>query len=591
MKRQPNAKLHTSGASSRSPADQQIAAAGDWRFLLVLLVLAGCFAALAWRAVDLQVIDQEFLSGQGDLRTIRFEDIPATRGKILDRHGEPLAVSAPVVTLWANPQQVDLTNPGWSALAELLGDDVGELKERLGQNFEREFIYIQRQMAPELADAAMQLSLEGLYSQRDFKRYYPAGEVAAHVVGMTDIDEKGQEGVELVFDQYLQDTPGKKKVLKDRRGFVVQDLSLISDAIPGEDLQLSIDLRLQYLAYRELKAVVEAHQAHSASLVLLDVKTGEVLAMVNQPSYNPNNRGSIQAAALRNRAITDLFEPGSTMKPFSIAAALGSGKFSVNSVVDTSPGYLRLNGRTIRDHRNYGKLSLTKVVVKSSNVGTSRIAFKVGGESIWETFFNAGFGQATGIEYPGEAVGSLPNYSNWKPVRLATLSYGYGLSTTTLQLAQAYMAIASGGIRHPVSLIKGGQKGLSSQRVMSEEVATSLKNILEQVVLQGGTGTRAHVSEYRVAGKTGTVHNISAGGGYAEDDYTSVFAGLAPVENSRLAMVVAVNGPQSGEYYGGEVSAPVFSRVMANSLRLLNVAPDIHPGLMASASKKAERGG
>ncbi|WP_094709932.1 penicillin-binding protein 2 [Hahella sp. CCB-MM4] len=591
MKRQPNAKLHTTGASSRSPADQPIAAAGDWRFLLVLLVLAGCFAVVAWRAVDLQVIDHEFLSGQGDLRTVRVEDIPATRGKILDRNGEPLAVSAPVVTLWANPRQVDISNPGWSALAELLGSSAEELKGRLEQNFEREFIYIQRQMAPELADAAMKLNLEGLYSQRDFKRYYPAGEVAAHVVGMTDIDEKGQEGIELIFDQYLQDTPGKKKVLKDRRGFVVQDLSLIQDALPGKDLQLSIDLRLQYMAYRELKAVVEAHRAHSASMVILDVRTGEVLAMVNQPSYNPNNRESIQAEKLRNRAVTDLFEPGSTMKPFTMSAALSSGMYTPDSVIDTSPGYLRMNGRTIRDHRNYGKLTLTKVVVKSSNVGTSRIAFKVGGEAVWETFFNAGFGQSTGIEYPGEAIGSLPNYSNWKPVRLATLSYGYGLSTTTLQLAQAYMSIASGGMRHPVSLIKGGQKGLPSQRVMSEKVAESLKGILEQVVLQGGTGTRAHISEYRVAGKTGTVHNISAGGGYAEDDYTSVFAGLAPVENSRLAMVVAVNGPQSGEYYGGEVSAPVFSRVMANSLRLLNVAPDIHPALMASASKKAERGG
>ncbi len=590
MKYKPNAKLHMTGASSKSPAEQPIAAAGDWRFLLVLFVLAGCFAMLVWRVVNLQVIDHEFLSDQGDLRTVRIESIPATRGKILDRNGEPLAVSAPVVTLWANPQQVDLSNPGWQVLAGLLEIEAGDLTDRLEKNFEREFIYIQRHIAPEVAEAALKLKLEGLFSQRDYKRYYPSGEVAAHVVGMTDIDEHGQEGIELVFDQYLLDTPGKKKVLKDRRGFVVQDLSLIQEAQPGKDLELSIDLRLQYMAYRELKAAVEAHQAQSASLVLLDVQTGEVLAMVNQPSYNPNNRGSIRPDKLRNRAVTDVFEPGSTMKAFSMVAALESGLFNVNSVIHTSPGYIRLNGRTIRDHRNYGDLTLTKVVVKSSNVGTSRIALKIGGDAVWDTFFKAGFGQSTGIEYPGEAIGSLPNYSKWQPVRLATLSYGYGLSVTTLQLAQAYMSIGTEGIRHPVSLLKGGQKGLPTQRVMSAGTAKSLKGILEQVVLQGGTGTRAHISEYRVAGKTGTVHNIGANG-YSEDDYTAVFAGIGPVEKSRLAMVVAVRGPQGGEYYGGEVAAPVFSRVMANALRLLNVAPDGQPAMIASAVKDVGRGG
>jgi len=590
MRYKPNTKLQTTGASSKSPTEQPVAATGDWRFLLVLLVLAGCFAALAWRVVNLQVIDHEFLSSQGDLRTVRIESIPATRGKILDRNGDPLAVSAPVVTLWANPQQVDLANPGWEVLAGLLELDAGDLKGRLEKSIEREFLYVQRHIAPELAEAALKLKLEGLFSQRDYKRYYPSGEVGAHVVGMTDIDEHGQEGIELAFDQFLQDAPGKKKVLKDRRGFVVQDLSLIQEAQPGKDLVLSIDLRLQYMAYRELKAAVEAHQAQSASLVLLDVHTGEVLAMVNQPSYNPNNRGSIRSDRLRNRAVTDVFEPGSTMKSFTMAAALESDMFNVNSVINTSPGYLRLNGRTIRDHRNYGDLTLTRVVVKSSNVGTSRIALKIGGDAIWNTFFNAGFGQSTGIEYPGEAIGSLPNYTKWQPIRLATLSYGYGLSTTALQLAQAYMSIGAEGVRHPVSLLKGGQKGLPSQQVMTPKTAKALKGILEQVVLEGGTGTRAHVSEYRVAGKTGTVHNMGANG-YSQDNYTAVFAGIGPVEKSRLAMVVAVRGPQGGEYYGGEVSAPVFSRVMANALRLLNVAPDGHSAMIVSAAKEAGRGG
>lgn len=580
-------KPRTSRGANR--LEQPLAFAQSWRFYMVLVFLVTCMMALVWRVIDLHIVNHEFLRSQGDMRTIRVEPIVASRGKIVDRHGEPLAVSAPVVTLWSNPQQVELDDPNWKMLAKLVDIKAKNLNKRLVSNSEREFIYIKRQISPELANEAMALKLAGLYSQRDFKRYYPEGEVTSHVVGFTDIDENGQEGIELVFDDWLKGIAGSKKVLKDRRGSIVKDLSLLEDAQRGKDVQLSIDLRLQYLAYRELKAAVAAHGAKSGSLVMLDVKTGEILAMVNQPAFNPNNRSSLRADWLRNRAITDVFEPGSTVKPFSIAAALNSGKFSTRSMVNTSPGFIRLNGRTIRDVKDYGKLDLPTVVSKSSNVGTSRVALKTGGEAIWDVFFQAGFGQATGVEFPGESIGTLPNYSKWRPISLATLSYGYGLSVTSLQLTQAFMAIADKGQRKPISLIKGGQTNMPIVQVMPEKIASQITGMLEKVVLKGGTGTRAQVMEYRVAGKTGTVHLIGANG-YEEDEYISVFSGFAPVESPRVAMSVVVNQPQGSEYYGGEVAAPVFSRVMAGSLRLLNVAPDRTPGMANLAKDKGGQG-
>ncbi|MBU6951804.1 penicillin-binding protein 2 [Hahella sp. HN01] len=561
----------------------QAAPAMLWRYYAVAIVLVACFIVLVWRVIDLQVINHEFLRSQGDMRTVRVEPIQATRGKILDRNGEPLAVSAPVVTLWANPQEAQENDEGWRKLADLLGMQSDEMVERLRRHKGKEFIYVQRQLSPETGRVAMDLKLQGLYAKREFKRYYPAGEVAAHIVGITDIDEKGQEGIELAFDEYLRGVNGSKKVLKDRRGYVIKDLSLLQDAQSGTDLRLSIDLRLQYMAYRELKAAVEAHHAKSGSLVILDVRTGEVLAMVNQPSFNPNNRDSMNPSGLRNRAVTDLFEPGSTVKPLSIAAALKTGSFTTETRINTSPGFLRLNGQTIRDARDYGTLDLVSIITKSSNVGTSKVALKIGGEAVFETFYQAGFGQSSGIEFPGEAVGVLPNFTKWQPIRLATLSYGYGLSVTTLQLAQSYMAIAADGVRRPVSLIKGGQQGVSPQEVMSPGISKHIREMLETVVLKGGTGTRAHVAEYRVAGKTGTTHKVGEHG-YADDAYNAVFAGLAPVEKPRLAMAILMNEPQGSEYYGGEVSAPVFARVVANALRLLNVAPDRAIPMVAGAS-------
>jgi len=548
----------------------------NWRFLLVAALLAVCFTVLVLRVIGLQVINHEFLNNQGEIRAVRYEPIQATRGKILDRNGKPLAVSAPVVTLWANPSEVDLSKNGWRRLAELIDVDLSSLLERLADSAGKEFIYIKRQIAPETGAQAMQLKLAGLYSMRSHKRYYPAGEVAAHVVGMTDIDERGQEGLELIFDQYLLGVAGSKKVLKDRRGYVVQDLSLVSDAQPGQDVHLSIDLRLQTMAYREIKAAVESHEAKAASLVLLDVHSGEVLAMVNQPSYNPNNRATISPEKLRNRAVTDVFEPGSTVKVLALAAALESGKYTPVSPVDTHPGFMRLNGRTIRDAHNYGELDVERVIVKSSNVGTSRIALELGGSVVWDKFYKAGFGQSVGIEYPGEAIGDLPNYTRWQPIRLATLSYGYGLNATSLQLGQLYMAIAASGERRLLTLLKGGHENHVPQQIMEPEVANELRLMLEKVTLEGGTGTRAQARRYRVAGKTGTVHGVDSQG-YVKDQYSAIFAGFAPVSQPRLAMVVVVHDPKAGEYYGGEVAAPVFSRVMENSLRLLNIAPDKQP--------------
>ncbi len=542
-----------------------------WRFYLVCALMLCGVLALLWRVIDLQVFDKEFLRTQGDLRTIRTETITAHRGMILDRHGEPLAVSTPVETIWANPQEVNLDDPKLASLAQALDMPLTELKQQLSRSRQREFIYLRRQMSPSQARAVSALGLSGIYTRQEYKRYYPAGEVAAHLVGFTNIDEKGQEGLELIYDQWMSGVDGKKTVLKDRRGYIVKDLNLVADAEPGNNLQLSVDLRLQYLAYRELKAAAEAHKAVSANLVMLDAKTGEVLAMVNQPSYNPNNRANLQPAALRNRAVTDLFEPGSTVKVITMAAALESGKFSPSTVVDTSPGWMRMNGRTIRDYRDYGELDLTSIITKSSNIGTSRIGLALTGEVLYEMFSRFGFGQASGIEFPGEGIGSLPFQRTWAPIRVATLSYGYGLSMTPLQLARAYAVFANNGKRKPVSLLKGGHPE-PAEPIMAPKVAAQVRDMLATVVEKGGTGTRAAVPFFRVAGKTGTVHTIGANG-YESDQYLSIFAGMAPVDDPKVVMVVIVDRPQSGAYYGGEVAAPVFGRVMAGAMRLLNVPP------------------
>ncbi|AOY88755.1 cell division protein [Marinobacter salinus] len=573
-----------SGQGKQTTWHQRLAAGlKAWRFGSVLGVFLLVVATLGWRLVDLHVVDNDFLRQQGDVRTIRIETIDAHRGVVSDRYGEPLAVSTPVQTIWANPSETDPDEARLTNLARLLEVSEADLRERLRDYSGREFIYLRRKVQPALAKSVMGLDIDGVYTRQEYRRYYPAGEVTAHIVGFTNIDEHGQEGMELAYNQWLSGESGRKRVLKDNRGRIIKDLTLIRDASPGRNLELSLDLRLQYLAYRELKAVVNAHSARGGTLVMLDVDTGEVLAMVNQGSYNPNDRSQLAPENLRNKAITDLFEPGSTMKPITMAAALESGKYSINTTIDTSPGYRRFGRFTIRDHRNYGVISLTDIIAKSSNVGISKIATDIGGDTIRDLYARVGIGQPTGIGFPGEAVGVLPAPPKWRPVEEATLSYGYGMSVNALQLAQAYMVIANGGIRYPLSLLKL-DKEPEGQRVLSEKVTYEVRNMLREVVTRG-TGTRAQPGFYSAGGKTGTVHLVGKQG-YEDSQYKAIFAGMAPIDNPRIVAVVAVDAPQSGEYYGGEVAAPVFARVMSDALRLLNVKPELEVG-GASAPERA----
>lgn len=550
-----------------------------WRFRLVVIGLAGMVAAIGWRVVDLHVIDRAFLKGQGDARSVRTIPIAAHRGLITDRNGEPLAVSTPVSTLWINPKELAGAKEKWSILAESVGQPYGDLAKRLEQNSNREFLYLVRGITPEQGEAVMatvkQHKIPGVYDIEEFRRFYPAGEVAAHVVGFTDIDDRGREGVELAFNDWLAGVPGKRQVLKDRRGRVIKDVQVAKNAKPGNSIALSIDLRLQYLANRELRNALAQFGAVSGSLTMVDVKTGEILAMVNQPTYNPNNRRNLNPASMRNRAMIDVFEPGSTMKPLSMSAALESGRWKPSDTVNVYPGYLQIGRYTIKDvARSQGPLDLTGILIKSSNVGMSKIAFDIGGETIYNTMRQFGLGQDTGLGFPGERVGNLPNYRKWHPAETATLSYGYGLSITAIQLAHAYATLANDGSFISLSLTRVERSPQGSQ-VVPQQVAKTLQGMLQQVV-EAPTGVfRAQVPGYHVAGKSGTARKAAVGAkGYTQNSYRSLFAGFGPTSNPRIAMVVVIDEPSKGGYYGGVVSAPVFSRVMAGALRLMNVSPD-----------------
>lgn len=550
-----------------------------WRFRLVVIGLAGMVAAIGWRVVDLHVIDRAFLKGQGDARSVRTIPIAAHRGLITDRNGEPLAVSTPVSTIWINPKELAGAKEKWSILAESVGQPYGDLAKRLEQNSNREFLYLVRGITPEQGEAVMatvkQHKIPGVYDIEEFRRFYPAGEVAAHVVGFTDIDDRGREGVELAFNDWLAGVPGKRQVLKDRRGRVIKDVQVAKNAKPGNSIALSIDLRLQYLANRELRNALAQFGAVSGSLTMVDVKTGEILAMVNQPTYNPNNRRNLNPASMRNRAMIDVFEPGSTMKPLSMSAALESGRWKPSDTVNVYPGYLQIGRYTIKDvARSQGPLDLTGILIKSSNVGMSKVAFDIGGETIYNTMRQFGLGQDTGLGFPGERVGNLPNYRKWHPAETATLSYGYGLSITAIQLAHAYATLANDGSFIPLSLTRVERSPQGSQ-VVPQQVAKTLQGMLQQVV-EAPTGVfRAQVPGYHVAGKSGTARKAAVGAkGYTQNSYRSLFAGFGPTSNPRIAMVVVIDEPSKGGYYGGVVSAPVFSRVMAGALRLMNVSPD-----------------
>ncbi len=548
-----------------------------WRFRIVLTLLALLVGVIAWRIVDLQVMDQAFLQGQGDARSVRHIPIPAHRGLITDRNGEPLAVSTPVTTLWGNPKELQAARARWPELAKALGQDAASLSERLQSQAAREFIYLVRGLTPEQGQDVLDLKIPGVYSQEEFRRFYPAGEVAAHVVGFTDIDDRGREGMELAYDEWLAGVPGKRQVLKDRRGRLIKDVQVVKNAKAGKAMALSIDLRLQYLAHSELRNVVHEYGAKAASLVMVDVKTGEILAMANQPTYNPNNRRNLQPAAMRNRAMIDVFEPGSTVKPFSIAAALGTGKYQPDSVVNTLPGWMRIGRYTIRDVSRGGMLSLTGILMKSSNVGISKIALDIGAEPVYAVMQQAGFGQDTGLGFPGERVGNLPNHRKWRDAETASLAYGYGLSVTAVQLAHAYAVLGNQGVNVPLSLLRLDQTQDGVQVIDKQISATVLQMLRAVVEEEGGGGSRAKVPGYHVGGKSGTAKKISGTGGYTKDAYRSFFAGVAPLSNPRIAAVVVVDEPSKGQYYGGLVAAPVFGKVMARALRLMNVAPDNLP--------------
>ena len=550
-----------------------------WRFRLMVTLLGLMVAAICWRIIDLQVVDRDFLKGQGDARSLRHIPIPAHRGLITDRNGEPLAVSTPVTTLWANAKEMQTAKEKWPALAAALGQDPKALTERLEAQANKEFIYLVRGLTPEQGQSVLDLKVPGVYGIEEFRRFYPAGEVTAHMVGFTDIDDHGREGVELAYDEWLAGVPGKRQVIKDRRGRLIKDVQVTKNAKAGKPLALSIDLRLQYLANRELRNAIIENGAKAGSLVIVDVKTGEILAMVNQPTYNPNNRRNLQPAMMRNRAMIDVFEPGSTMKAISMSAAIESGRWKPTDTVEVYPGTLQIGKYTIKDvSRTEGPvLDMTGILINSSNVGMSKVAFDIGGETIFRLAQKVGLGQDTGLGFPGERVGNLPNYREWRKAETATLSYGYGISVTAIQLVHAFSALANNGRLAPLTLIKTDKMPQTTQ-VLPEAVAKTMQGMLTQVIEAPRGVFRAQVPAYHVAGKSGTARKTSVGTkGYAENSYRSLFAGFGPMSDPRYAIVVVIDEPSKAGYFGGLVSAPVFSRVMSGTLRLMNVTPDNLP--------------
>jgi cell division protein FtsI (penicillin-binding protein 3) len=545
-----------------------------WRARLLLLLVFCGFTVLAARALYLQGLHNDFLQQKGETRYARVVEISAHRGMVTDRNGEPLAVSTPVESVWASPADADLSAEQGVKLARLLGMDAAELRKRLADS-EREFVYLKRQLPPEQATKVVQLNLPGVFLQREYRRYYPAAEVTAHVVGFTGVDDNGQEGIELAYQEWLAGKRGSRRVIKDRLGRIIEDVESIRTPQQGRDLALSIDQRIQYLAFRELKSAVAEHEAKAGSIVVLDATSGEVLALANWPTYNANNRDTLKMARSRNRAVVDLFEPGSTLKPFTAAAALESGLVGPGSVIDTEHGRFTIGKRTIRDVHPEGFLTVSQVIQKSSNVGSAKIALAMAPQKLWAIFSAVGFGTQTRVGFPGEATGRLRAYQNWKPIEHATMSYGHGVSVSLLQLARAYSVFATDGELKQLTLIRRDQP-VEGKQVVSRRTAQAVRKMLEMVTQPGGTATRAQVAGYRVAGKTGTAHKLD-GAAYAADRYVSSFVGFAPASSPRLVIAVMIDEPGGKHYYGGEVAAPAFSNVMAGALRLLGVTPDAPP--------------
>jgi len=543
------------------------------RHYLVLAAFVGLGAGLVWRVADLQLTRGDFLQRQGDARHLRRVAVPAHRGNILDRNGAPLAVSTPVDSVWANPATLARVADRWDELAETLGLDAARLRKVAALAGQREFIYLRRRIPPDVAARVAALAIPGINLQREYRRYYPMAEAAAQLIGFTNVDDAGQEGMELARNDWLHGEPGARRVLRDRKGLAVENVELLREPRPGRDLTLTIDRRMQYLAYRALLSGVRSARARSGSVVVLDVRSGEVLAIANQPSFNPNNLHERAAATVRNRALTDVFEPGSTAKPFTISAALTSGRFSAASIIDTNPGTFKVGRLTVHDARNYGRIDLATVIAKSSNVGASHVALALEPRMLWDVLSRAGFGHRSSVGFPGEAAGVLSHFSEWGEVERATLSYGYGFSVNALQLARAYAALARDGTLPAPSLVRGERPAAAAMRVVPASVAATVRSMLEGVVAPGGTGRRAAIPGYRVGGKTGTVRK-PVPGGYAKDRYTALFAGMAPMSDPRLVAVVVIDEPDAKRYYGGQVAAPVFAQVMGAALRLIGAAPD-----------------
>ena len=542
-----------------------------WRSRILLAMLLLGLLGLVGRAAYLQGMKNDFLRQEGESRYSRIVETSVNRGMITDRHGEVLAISTPVASVCANPREMDASNEQLENLAALLEMDVTEIQKRIADK-RREFVYLKRRVLPESADSVANMNMPGVFLKNEYQRFYPAKEMAAHVLGLTDIDDQGQEGVEREWQEKLASGLGKRRVIRDRKGRIVEDVEKIQALRQGQDLILSLDSGIQHLAHSGLKHAVEVHKAEAGSIVVLDAQTGEVLALSNLPVYNPNRRATINDVNRRNRALVDTFEPGSTLKPFAVAVAMEVGQVSPDTVVQTAPGTFKVGRATIRDVKDKGKLSVAQVIQESSNIGTAKIALSLPAQTLWEIFSRSGFGAPAGIGFPGEAKGELRPYNTWRPIEQATMSYGHGISVSLLQLARAYTLFTTGGELKPASLLKQNVP-VMGQQVISRSTALAMSNMLELVTQPGGTAPLAQVNGYRVAGKTGTAHKL-INGRYAKDRYISSFVGYAPVSNPRLIIAVMLDEPSAGQYFGGTVAAPVFSKVMTGALRMLNVPHD-----------------
>ena len=552
---------------------------GEWRFYTVIGLFSTMVLLVVFRLLDLQILHHKYGSGELQSRAERFtlktEEIIPQRGMITDRHGEPLAVSASMFSIWAEPVRMKVVAEELAQLAKILEIPSDELVNRLQKNKTKGFIWLQRHVPPQLSDAVLALNMEGVHVKREYRRFYPAGEATAHLVGFTDIDGQGIEGLELAYDRWLSGRAGQKQVLKDRKNRVIREVRQIKQARSGKSLTLSVDLRLQSLLHNLLRTAVVRHAAQGGSIVVLEVQSGEVLAVVNQPSYNPNNRQQIKLDQVRNRAFVDIFEPGSTMKPFTLSAALADGIYTPSSLIDTRPGKLVDEDQILaEDPRDLGVMTLARVLARSSQVGTGKIALDIGADKIYQLLKDFGFGKPLGLNFPGEARGILSKPKHWTPLTTVTMSFGYGMAVSAMQLAYAYSIFANNGVSPQVTLLAKpiGQKSSNKQQVIEPDIATQIMGMLGQVAAYGGTGWRAKVSGYEVGGKTGTVHKVSKIG-YEEDRYLSLFCGVAPLDKPQLVVVVVIDDPQSGGYFGSEIAAPIFSQAMLKALRLRNILP------------------